>query len=142
MSSAFNEVYDKFLSFTHQERINCAVNGTAKVYTYLKEQGADDEFAGSFFAVLIGLFIGADGQITANEASVFNEVFGTNFTPSDLVDYISQVTNEENYKAVNEIVDRMDEDTKFAACVIVLAVIAADGDINNTEAALFEELWA
>ena len=142
MSREFNDVYNQFLGFSHQERINCAQNGTAKVLDYLKSKGVSDDFYAAFFGSLIGLFIGADGKITPNETDVFNQVFGTKYSPSELIDYVSKVTTEENYKVLNDVVDGMDEDTKFAACVIALAVIAADGDIDETEAALFEELWA
>lgn len=142
MNSEFKEVYDNFLAASHQERINAARNGVGIVLKYLKGQGADDDFLGAFFGTLLGLFIGSDGKITPNEADIYNQVFGTSYSPQELVEYVSQCTTAENYKILNDIVDSMDEDTKVAACVIVLAIITADGEIDETEAGLFEELWA
>ena len=142
MSTAFKNVYDQFLEFSPQERISCAKNGLAKTLPYLKQQGMEEKEIVIFFIEIIGLFIGADGKITPNEATVFNKVFGTDFGASDLVSIVSKVTNKEVYDRVNKMVEAMDEGTKFAACTAVLAVIAADGEISEDEATLFEDLWA
>ena len=142
MNSAFKEVYDQFLAVNHQQRINAAVNGVAEVFKYLEARGADADIQRSFFGTFLGLFIGVDGTITPEEASIFNEIFGTKYAPQELVEFVSQCLTSENYEAINGIVDAMDEETKAKACWIALAVIAADGKVTEEEANLFEDLWA
>lgn len=141
MSREFNDVYNQFLSFNDEERINCAKKGIERVFEYLNSKSADKEFNAIFFASLIGFFIGADGKITPPEAKVFNQIFNTAYSPYELVDYISKVSTIENFDILNRIIDGMDEDTKFSACIIALAVISADNRIDDSEASLFEELW-
>ena len=140
MSSGFNDIYNQFLGLSHQERINVARNCTGKLIEFLKGLNADGEFMGAFFGTLLGLFIGADGKITPNEADIYNQIFGTQLSPAELVEFVSKCLTQENYDALNDFVDRMDDENKAAACFIVLAVITADGEIDETEAGLFEEL--
>ena len=95
-----------------------------------------------FYIKLIGLAIGVDGRITPSETDMFNTVFGTGFDPDDLVAIISNVTAKEIYDEVNKTVDEMDPEDKSSACVVVLSVIAADGEIDRNESLLFEGIWA
>ena len=142
MNSMFQNVYEQFLEFSPQERISCAKTGLAKTIPYLKSKGMDDNDIIIFNIEIVGLFIGADGKITPNEANVFNKVFGTAFEASDLVAIVSKVTTKEVYDRINKVIDGMEEEVKFAACTAVLAVIAADGEISEDEATLFEDLWS
>ncbi len=142
MSQEFNDVYKTFLNLSHQERVNVAGNATAQVIKYLEGKGAESDLIGAFFGTLLGLFIGADGKITPSEADIYNQLFGTKYSPNELVDYVNSCLTKENYDAVNGIVDNMDKDNKYACCYIVLAIITDDGEIDETEAGLFEELLA
>ena len=48
----------------------------------------------------------------------------------------------QNYVALDEFIDMMDQEQKNMACYIVLAVISADGIITSEEATLFERILA
>lgn len=137
-------VYEDFLRLSRQERINVAKNATGEVLEYFKAHGLleDREFALSFFNSLIGYFIGADGKVTPNETAIFNEVFSVNYTPGELAAYLPKFMKAENYAALNEFIDAMDEQHKNYCCFIILAVISADGEISGREKQLFEEILA
>ena len=141
MSAGFKEVYDQFLGYSHQERVNWAIGCSDEVFEYLEKQGVEKDQIGAFFVVLVGLFIGVDGKITPSEAQMFNEIFGSNHNPGDLVDLVSNVTTNEHFNAVNSIIDGMPDEMKAKACAVALVIIASDGEITEDEANVFEELW-
>ena len=136
------EFYDKFLNLSQKERINLCKNSINGLMEYFKARGylEKENFASSFFTSLIGYFIGVDGNVTPNEAAIFNEVFGTNYSAGQLAGYLPKFMTSKNFTALNNFIDKMDKEHKNFCCYIVLAVITADGSISNRERKLFEEI--
>lgn len=139
--ATFNDLYNQFLQLSHQDRVQIAKNGVAQTYDYLDKNGANDDVKLGFFIILIGLLIGADGKITPNETDLFNKIFGAELTPQQLIDTVSEATTNENFGALNDVIDAMDDETKGAALAVALVIISADGEIDDNERAVFEELY-
>ena len=142
--SQYSDFYKQFTDLSREQRMNLCKNSVAELMAFFKQKGLleDEDFALSFFTSLIGYFIGADGKVTANEAAIFNEIFGTNYVPGDLAQLLPSLMSTENYLALDEFIDGMNEEQKNYACYIVLAVISADGEVSDSEARLFERILA
>lgn len=140
----YSEFYKQFTDLSQSERMNLCKNATGELLAFFEKKGLleDKDFALSFFSSLIGFFIGADGKVTANEAAIFNEIFGTQYSVNDLAKLLPNLMSTQNYVALDEFIDMMDQEQKNMACYIVLAVISADGIITSEEATLFERILA
>ena len=142
MNEGLRDVYNHYLGLSAEERKNYADNAAGKVADTLHNKGLKDEDIARFILSLLGLAMGADGKITQSEADILNRLFNSNYTPHELVDFVSSVSSVDSLRALDKVVDSLDDDTKVAACVVVLAVISADGDIDENEAAALEILLA
>lgn len=140
----YSEFYAKFTALSQEQRINLCKNSVAKLMEYFQNRGLleHEDFAISFFSSLIGYFIGADGKVTSNEAAIFNEIFGTNYSVNELAKFLPNLMSTENYLALDDFIDGMGEEQKQFACFIVLAVISADGEVTDKESLLFEKILA
>ena len=132
------DIFEEFLSCTLEERCNIAVNSVNKLTEFFHKAGLLDdkggeEFLVTFIAVLMGQAIGADGVITPNEAKVFNAVFDRNLSPNELRDFIGNSLEIQSLESVDNIVDSLPEEQKQFVAYIILAVISADGDIDEIE---------
>ena len=138
----YEDFYKQFTDLSHEQRINLAKNATGELLEFFEKKGLleDKDFAVAFFTSLIGYFIGADGKVTPNETAIFNEIFGTNYTPQDLVKLLPNLMSTENFLSLDEFIDSMDQEQKQLCCYIILAVIAADGEVTQKEAYLFERI--
>jgi len=135
------EIYDQFLGYTHQERINLAANAGGEVVDYLRAAGCTDEQCCFYFGSLIAIFLGADGKLTASEADLFNQVLGSNFQPEQLVEVVNNCSNQERFDYVNKVTDSMNDENKKKVLWVLLAVMADDGEISEQEEALFAEIF-
>jgi uncharacterized tellurite resistance protein B-like protein len=132
------DIFEEFLSCTLEERCNVAVNSADKLTEFFRKSGMlndkeGEEFLVTFIAVLMGQAIGADGVITPNEAKVFNAVFDRNLTPKELNNFVSSACEIQSLESVDNIVDSLPEEQKQFVAYIILAVISADGDIDEIE---------
>ena len=140
--SQYSDFYRKFTELSREQRMNLCKNSVAELMDFFKRQGLleHEDFAISFFTSLIGYFIGADGKVTSNEAAIFNEIFGTDYSVNDLAKLLPNILTTENYVALDSFIDEMNEEQKNYACYIILAVISADGEVSDKEALLFERI--
>ena len=140
----YSDFYKQFTDLTPNERMNLCKNATAELMKFFDERGLleHEDFAISFFTSLIGFFIGADGKVTSSEAAIFNEIFGTNYSPADLAHNLPNLMSTENYVALDSFIDGMADEQKKLCCYIILAVISADGEVSEREALLFEKVLA
>ena len=140
--SQYSDFYRKFTELSREQRMNLCKNSVAELMAFFKRRGLleHEDFAISFFSNLIGYFIGADGKVTSNEAAIFNEIFGTDYSVNDLAKMLPNILTTENYVALDSFIDEMNEEQKNYACYIILAVISADGEISDKEALLFERI--
>ena len=142
MNEGLKEVYNHYLGLSAEERFDYANNAAGAVASFLQAQGCADDDIFGFVLNLVGLAIGADGYITPEETTILNRLFGWSYKPQDLAEFAGNSATVDNLRALDNIVDSMDNDTKLAACVVVLAVISADGEIEENEAAALEILLA
>ncbi len=132
------DIFEEFLSCTLEERCNIAVNSVNKLTEFFRKAGMlndkeGEEFLITFIAVLMGQAIGADGVITPNEAKVFNAVFDRNLSPHELRDFIGNSCEIQSLESIDNIVDSLPEEQKQFVAYIILAVISADGNIDEIE---------
>ena len=142
--SQYSDFYKQFTELSQEQRMNLCKNSVAELMAFFKDRGLleHEDFALSFFTSLIGYFIGADGKVTSNEAAIFNELFGTSYSVNELAKLLPNLMSTENFIALDEFIDGMNEEQKRYACYIILAVISADGDVSDREALLFEKILA
>ena len=140
----YSEFYQKFIDLSREERMNLCKNATGQLLEAFQKRGLleNQDFALSFFGSLIGFFIGADGKVTPNETAIFNEIFGANYSPSDLAGILPKMMDTENFVALDDFIDGLSQEEKNLACYIILAVISADGEVSEREARLFERILA
>ena len=142
----FNEIYSTYLNYSADERIALAQGATVELLKFFQKVGLTEdkpELVQSFFHTLLSLFIGADGKITPDEAAIYNEIFGTNYRPSEMVEFIGEVIKDkDNFIAIDSFIDQMDQEQKTLCCYIILAIIAADGNVTAEESAAFERILA
>lgn len=140
----YSDFYKQFTDLSSQERMNLCKNSIGELMKFFKERGLleHEDFAISFFSSLIGYFIGADGKVTSNEAAIFNEIFGTNYSVNELAKFLPNLMSTDNYLALDDFIDGMNEEQKRFACYIILAVISADGEVSDRESLLFEKILA
>ena len=140
--SKYNDFYKRYINLSQTERMKLCKDSVADIMKYFDKQGLlkNEDFAISFFSSLIGYFIGVDGQVTSNETAIFNEIFGSNYSNSELAKFLPNLMSNDNFKALDEFIDSMDEEHKCLCCYVVLAVISADGEVTSKEAALFEKI--
>ena len=142
----FNEIYSTYLNCSAEERINLAKGATIELLKFFQQVGLTEdnpELVQSFFHTLLSLFIGADGKITSSEAAIYNEIFGTNYSPNEMVGFVGKVIKDkEDFVAIDTFIDQMNQEQKVLCCYIILAVITADGDVTAEESAAFEKILA
>lgn len=140
----YSDFYKQFTSLSQEERMNLCKNSIGELMKFFDEKGLleHQDFAVSFFSSLIGYFIGVDGKVTSNEAAIFNEIFGTQYSVSDLAKLLPNLMSTENYLALDDFIDGMEERQKLLCCYIILAVISADGEVSDRESLLFEKILA
>ena len=140
----YSDFYKQFTDLTQEQRMNLCKNSVGELMKFFDEKGLleNQDFALSFFSSLIGYFIGSDGKVTGNEAAIFNEIFGTNYNVNELAKLLPSLMSTENYLALDEFIDGMDDEQKRLCCYIILAVISADGEVSDKESLLFEKILA
>ena len=106
--SQYSDFYRKFTELSREQRMNLCKNSVAELMDFFKRQGLleHEDFAISFFTSLIGYFIGADGKVTSNEAAIFNEIFGTDYSVNDLAKLLPNILTTENYVALDSFDNR------------------------------------
>ena len=142
--SEYTDFYKQFTDLTEQQRMNLCQNAIAELMEDFEKRGLlkHEDFAISFFTSLIGFFIGADEKVTRSEAAIFNEIFSTHYSPEELAKFLPNLMTADNYIALDEFIDGMDQRQKQLACYVILGVISADGEVTEREAALFQRILA
>ena len=142
----FNEIYSTYLNYSQDEKIALAKGATVELLKFFQKVGLTEdnpELVQSFFHTLLSLFIGADGKITSNEAAIYNEIFGTNYRPSEMVGFVGEVIKDnDNFIDIDSFIDQMNQEQKTLCCYIILAIITADGNVTAEESAAFERILA
>ena len=140
----FNEIYSTYLNYSQEEKIALAKGATVELLKFFQKVGLTEdnpELVQSFFHTLLSLFIGADGKITSHEAAIYNEIFGTNYSPSEMVGFVGEIIKEkDNFIDIDAFIDQMNQEQKALCCYIILAIITADGNVTAEESAAFERI--
>ena len=140
--SSFDDIYKQFEEANADEKLIAARGAANDVMAFLNAKTDNADFKTGFFLILLGTLIGVDGTVTQSEVDVFNAVFGTEYTSKDLVRLISNLSTKDNMELIDKVIDSMPEQVKLSTCVLALAVISADGKIDEEEAKFFEKIVA
>lgn len=142
MANSIQDIYRDFLNHSESERLELARNAAGVVIRFLGETGLTDEQQLNFFFSAVGLFIAADGKVTAEEARLFNSLLGTQLSQQDLANGFANSSSVEFINAMDEIIDSMPEDDKTALCILGLTFLTSDGELTQREVAVFEKILA
>lgn len=140
MNEQLRELYNEYLNHSDAERVQTAQAATAVVAKFLNEAGLSNEQSFAFFMNIVRLFVSADRNCSEEEADLFNKILDTNVSYEDFFNATNGGASPEFIKAMDEIIDSMPEDPKVAVCILGLTFLAADGELSQAEADVFERI--
>ena len=101
---------------------------------------ADDDFV-EFTIYLVRLGVSADRMLTQAEYDLWHNAFRVALSPQQFHDMTNGGAAPEFIEKMDQLVDSLDEETKKAACTIVMCFIAIDGEVTDTEFDLLVKLF-
>ena len=138
MEKELMEIYQQFVDLDEEERAQRAAYFTRMALDNLKKYVEDDNAVMGLFLALVGAAVNADSVVSNEERMLFNELCGTEYSMEDFSAAMKSLGNQ--FDDVNEVVDKLDDDTKYALCSVFLAFLSADGRLTTGEVEKFETL--
>ena len=134
------EVYEDVVKLSHDERVAFGKEKLQLVAHWLLERDLSEEKIGDFILRLTSLFSSADNVANQAEYKVFIDITGFDISYLDFHYLVSLHNSPEKVEEMNDIIDTFPKEIKFAICHYGLALLSADGVINEKERELFERI--
>ena len=91
---------------------------------------------------LIRVAVSADLSTVTGEYMLYHRVFDDSVSPDEFFELTNGGKDPEIVDALDELIDKLPQDGKFACCAIALAFLSADDKINKDELDLLIKLFA
>ena len=127
-----------YIKQSEKERLDNALNATKVVSEYLYACDLNKDEALSFFLNIVRLFVSADKKCGKEEYLLFKQIIHVEIEYEDFFEFTNGGASRHFIKTMNDIIDRFDERTKNAVCVIGLTIICSDGIVNEAEKKLLK----
>ncbi|MCR4911770.1 MAG: hypothetical protein K5925_04535 [Bacilli bacterium] len=140
MNAKLQDIYSNYLNQTEEERIAVAQKATAAIAGFFSESGLTQKESLNFYINIVRLFVSADRRCSQQEVNLFNKILGVDYSYEDFFNLTNGGSNPEFVKAMDDIIDTMPEEPKIAVCVLGLTLLAADGELKESEIDIFERI--
>ena len=127
------DVFQKFLSLSHEERVDAARGAAAQICDFCEKQGLSNEETVSFFCNVTKLFVSVDRSCEQGEYVLFNDITGFQLSTDEFFKMTNYGSNSEFVQSMLECIKAMDEDTRYAVAVFGGCICSADGEMTDDE---------
>lgn len=136
--SSFNELMQKYVNTDYSVLTDLAREAVRRLQPACKK--VDPEHNGNYMLTSILLSaIGADGQLTALEKKMLQDVMGLN--DAEITKLIGMY-NAQMADLCNHFADNMGEDTKADTIMLITCIASVDEKISKEETAFIKKLFA
>ena len=135
MTPSLNELYQKVVELDDHAKITLGVEAEQVVIGYLAHHFTNEE-AAVLYAMLIGTYVGVDGEISPEEYAFCCGVFGTQIDPKDFIGLIETTCTVENIELIDKLMDSAPDEVKSAFVSFGLALCSIDNTMTPEEQAL------
>ena len=141
MTPSLNDLFQKVVDLDDNSKIALGIEAEKTIIAYLAEH-FDNEDAAVLYAMLIGTYVGADGEISAREYAFCCTVFGLEIEPKEFCDMVSATASIENVEIMDKLMDSAPDDVKSAFVTFGLALCSIDNTMTPEEQALLAKYIA
>ena len=140
--SEFTDFLGKIRRLSAEELVNLGHDALNKTIDGLKKAGFNDEQISAAVMNLTKLFISADQRFTEEEYSYWKAITGVDISAQDLFEATNGGKEVEFVKSGVAFVKSLDEETRTAAIMFGIAVLACDRSFDIEECELIQKLMA
>ena len=137
MAETLQELFQEFVNYSHQERVQKAGEAGRYIVGVLKENDYSEEDCVNFLVYVTALFANADGEVAEEEHALFRDITGFDVSLAQFRDILRGFNNEAFVADMDKMIDNLPDGIRNAICYYGLAFLSADDALTVEEQKLF-----
>ena len=137
--ATYQEIYQSYLVLSDEELVSIGKDAHAVLLQELSKVYQTEQEILDKYIKIVGSFICIDGTVNQVEYEMFSLISGIKFSYDDFLDIFKTNTSESSITVVDNIIDFLDGNGKYAAIVLGLVLSASNGHMSEEEQKLIEK---